>query len=261
MVDGGLVEFTKRMKDMLSSIASTRRVKTIDFLNISEQLALERMVAKFAEIATIYDGGFESAQRKRGVVFPTDMLSVYDKGLVSYTKIESLDTKVSIFKIEVIGSGEITHSQVLGSLMGLAIDRCVIGDIVVDSGSAFFAACSEFDEFLKANFTKVGRYNIRLDLIEETINHEENFVELEIVVSSMRLDVVVKALINVARGKAEKYLEAGFVRLNHVVDKKASRVCQIGDVLSIRKHGRFKLVKNKKTTKRGKFVVVVSKNV
>jgi len=249
MVDGDLKEFTKRVKEALSTVAFTDRVKIMDFLNISEQSALEPMAEKAADVSVIFDGGFESAERRRAVVFP------------SYMVAENMDTKVSVFKIEVIGSGEVTHSQVLGSLMSLKIDRSVIGDIIVDKKGAFFAVCREFDQFLTEHFTKVGRHDIRLERTTDMVEREQKFEAIEIIVSSMRLDVIVKALINASRGKAEEYLDAGFVRLNHTVDKKVSRACQIGDILSIRKHGRFKLVEHKKTTKGGKFVVVVSKSV
>lgn len=249
MVDGDLKEFTKRTKDILSTVANKHRIKTLDFLNMSEQSALEPMAAKSEYVSVIFDGGFESAERRRAVLFP------------NFMTVESIDTKVSIFKIEVIGSGEITHSQVMGSLMGLNIDRSVIGDIVVDDKGAFFASCSEFDQFLQENFTKVGRYDIRLELVEEKMARNQQFEDVDIIVSSMRLDVVVKALIHASRRTSEEYLDAGFVRLNHVVDKKPSRACQIGDTLSIRKHGRFKIIEMKNTTKSGKFVLVVRKSV
>jgi len=249
MVTGDLKAFTKRAKDLLSTVALTDRVKLTDFLNIAEQSALEMMAAKLEDISVIFDGGFEFAERQRAAIFPIFM------------EADATHAKVSVFKIEVIGSGVVTHSQVLGSLMGLNIDRCVIGDITVDPNGAFFASCSEFDLFLKEHFTKVGRYDIRLELVEEAIRRDQQFEDVEIIVASLRLDVVVKALIKAARGKAEEYLDAGFVRLNHMVDKKPSRTCQIGDILSIRKHGRFKIIEVKKTTKSGKLVLVVSKSV
>jgi len=249
MIEGDLKDFTKRTKDLLSTVVFTDKVKMIDFLNIAEQEVLESMARKFEDVNVVFDGGFESAERKRAIVFPTFMI------------VDDIDTNVSVFKIEVIGIGEVTHSQVLGSLMGLNIDRSVIGDIMVDSNGAFFASCREFDGFLKEYFTKVGRHDIRLELVEETVVRNQQFEDMEIIVSSMRLDVVVKALIQASRTRAEEYLDAGFVRLNHAVDKKASRMCHVGDVLSIRKHGRFKIVENKKTTKSGKYVLVVSKSV
>jgi len=249
MVERASPEFTKRAKDMLKSVCGTRRVKLIDFLNISEQTALKRMAANLNDVSIVFAGGFALADRKRAVIFSSCLSD------------QSMDAKVSVFKIDVIDSAEITHSQVLGSLMGLNIDRSVIGDIMVDSDGAFFASCSEFDKFLIDNFTKVGRHSIRLELVEELITRSQMFEEMEIIVSSMRLDVVVSALINTSRGKSSHYLEAGFVQLNHVVSKKISKLCQVGDIISIRKHGRFKIIKNKKITKSGKFVLVIYKNV
>ena len=249
MVTEDLKAFTRRMKDLLSTVALTDRVKLIDFLNSSEQSTLELMAAKLEDVTVIFEGGFELAQRKRAVIFP------------AYMAVEAMVPKVSVFKIEVIGTGMLTHSQVLGALMGLNIDRSVIGDIAVDLNGAFFAACSEFDLFLKEHFTKVASHDIRLELVEETMKNNQQFEVVEIIVSSMRLDVVVKALIKASRSEAEKYLAAGFVRLNHMVDKKPSRTCHLGDILSIRKHGRFKIMEVKKTTKRGKLVLVVSKSI
>ena len=249
MVDGDLLAFTKRMKELLSTVAITDRMKVIDFLNLNEQSVLEGMAGKLTDVAVIFEGGFQLAERKRGVIYP------------SFVAEELIDAKVSTFKIEVIGSGEVTHSQVLGSLMGLNIDRSVIGDITVDEQGAFFASCREFDQFLRENFTKVGRQDIRLALMEEAVVGNQQFEDVEMIVTSMRLDVIVKTLIGASRGKAEEYLTAGFVRLNHVIDKKPSRICQIGDILSIRKHGRFKISEIKKMTKKDKFVLVVKKCV
>ena len=50
MVGGDLLEFTKRARETLSTVANTHRVKVIDFLNISEQTALEKMAAKLTDV-------------------------------------------------------------------------------------------------------------------------------------------------------------------------------------------------------------------
>jgi len=251
MVDGDLFEFTKRAKDIFLIVANSWRVKRIDFLNALEQQTMEAMAKKYDDIGIMFDGGFEDADRKRAIIYPT------------YMSPEKVDTKVSVFKIEIISETPVavTHSQVLGSLMSLAIDRGIIGDIKIDKDGAYFSSFSEFDAFIIENFSKVGRNDIRLELIEETVESNQQFENLEIIVSSMRLDVIVKALIQCSRNKADEYLNAGFVRLNHAVDKKPAKTCQIGDILSIRKYGRFKIIENKKTTKSGKSVLVVSKSV
>ncbi|MCL1989774.1 MAG: YlmH/Sll1252 family protein [Defluviitaleaceae bacterium] len=249
VVNGETKAFTKRIKDVLAIVLHTGRMKRLDFLNLHEQQTLQAMAQKVDDIQVLFEGGFTAAERRRALIFPTFMTAA------------SMDAVVTVFGIEVIGTGELTHSQVLGALMGLAIDRSVIGDITVDEKGAFFAACSEFDDFFQTHLTKVGRCDIRLIRQIEPVLRAVQVETLEIIVSSMRLDVIVKALIQGSRGKAEVYLDAGFVRLNHLVDKKPSRLCQVGDLLSIRKQGRFKLNEIKKTTKSGKFVLVVNKSV
>ena len=248
MVDD-LKEFTKRAKDVLVNVTVTGRMKHLYFLNVNEQEILESMVKKYDAVDVIFDGGFSSPERRRAVVMPT------------YISPEAVDSRITLFKIDIIGSGEVTHSQVLGSLMSLDIDRDVIGDITVDEQGAYFTACNEFDAFLTENFTKVSRHDIRLIVQEEPVEREVHVEEMDIIVSSMRLDVIVKALIQNSRSKAEEYIDAGFVRHNHMIEKKVTRICHIGDILSISKYGRFKIVENKKTTKSGKHVLVVSKSI
>ena len=249
MVDGDLVTFTRRAKDMLGTATRGNRIRLMNFLNASEVDVLTGMVKNTEGVEVVFAGGIEGAERQRAALIP------------SFIKNPSVDIPISVFKIDVIGGGEISHSQILGSLMGLDIDRNLFGEIVVDKNGAFFASCSEFDVFLLESFTKVGRHDIRLERVTETISTAGQYENIEIIVSSMRLDVIVKALIQGARRTAEEYLNDGYIRLNHVVDKKVSRMCNVGDLLSVRKHGRFKIMEIKKKTKGGKLILVVRKSV
>lgn len=242
-------EFTKRIKDIIANVTYTDKIKYLEFLNETEYEILQAMAAKNSEINLVSSGGFIKASRNRVVIAP------------QYIPPTNIDAKVTVFNIEVIANANITHSQILGSLMALNISRSIIGDITVTETDAMFAACKEFEEFLFENFTKVGRHDIRLAIIDGVIKNESLTEEIEVIVSSMRLDVIVKALTNSSRKKAEDYLDAGFVRHNHNVEKKVSKQCRVGDILSIRKHGRFKIIDNNKTTKSGKIVLVVNKSI
>jgi len=249
MVDGDLVTFTRRAKDMLATAIRGNKIRLMNFLNASEAEVLAGMVGNTEDVDIVFAAGFEGGERQRAALIP------------SFIKNPTVDIPISVFKIEVISGSEINHSQVLGSLMGLDIDRNLIGDIVVGKEGVYFASCSEFDVFLLESFTKVGRHDIRLERMTETISTGQQFENIEVIVSSMRLDVVVKALVQGSRNSAEEYLNSGYVRLNHVVDKKPSRNCNVGDLLSIRKHGRFKITEIKKKTKGGKFILVIRKSV
>lgn len=243
--------FARRVEDVLNYVQDSGVAKRIDFVSIAEHEVLARVVAKKIEANVVFSGGFEPSERVRPTFLPTSM----DE--------EEADESVVVFKIELIGhdEGSVTHSQVLGSLMSLNIDRNVIGDVAVSGKEAYFAACVEFEDFLTTHLTKIGRYNVRLVKQEGIVKREQKFEEIEIVVSSMRLDTLVKFLIRGSRNKAEEYLDAGFIRVNQVVDKKGSRICKVGDVLSIRRAGRFEVSQIKKTTKSGKTVLVLRKSV
>ena len=242
------VAFSKRFKDFILQ-ASDGKMKLTHFLTDEEQDIVSSLVQKEDGVNVVFFGGFEGSERRRAILFPSFM----DKDKVA--------SHVAIFKINPIGTQSLTHPQILGSLMGLGIDRFIIGDILAQASEAiYFAACSEFVPFLIENFTRVGRYDIFLtDVTDEHIVKAEKFEAFNIIISSWRLDVLVKSIMNCARDKAIDHLNEGHVKLNNMVDKKPSRLCHIGDTLSIKRHGRFKLALQDRKTKSGKFVVTVQK--
>ena len=241
-------EFSKRIKDFLIQVANGK-MKFTYFLTPEEQQVVSSMARKEDGVNVVFFGGFEGCERKRAVLFP------------SYMNEEKIIPNVAVFKINRSGIDEMTHPQILGSLMGLEIDRFIVGDILVGMPEdIYFATCSEFADFFFSNFTKVGRHNISLtNVTGEDITKEDKFEEFDIIVSSLRLDVVVKSIMNCARDKATNCLVDGHVKLNNIVDKKPSRLCRKDDVLSIKKYGRFKLAIHDRKTKSGKFMVTVQK--
>ena len=245
-------EFSKRVKDVIGQVINQNTIKSTNFLTLQEIDVVQSMVSKADAVSVTFFGGIDVSERRRARIFPSFM---------NESKIED---NVSVFRIEPIGSidGKITHPQILGSLMGLNIERPVVGDIVVSGVGMYFAVAAEFSGFVIENFTKVGRYDVKLKLVvDDVVVKEDHFQRLELIVSSFRLDVMVKGLVNVSRSDATEYLSDGRVQVNHVLVKKPSKVCNLGDVLSIRGHGRFTLDAVKNTTRSGKSVLVVLRNV
>ncbi len=68
----------------------------------------------------------------------------------------------------------------------------------------------------------------------------------------MRLDNIVKAIINKARDVSADLIKSGDIKVNFVVEDKASSLLKEGDLLSIRRFGRFLIYKEFGTTKSGK---------
>jgi RNA-binding protein YlmH len=245
-------DFIIKAKDWLRQAANKHKVKTTGFLNPHEQQILKQLAAGGSGVGIGYEGGFSDAERRRAVLFP-DYLDETD-----------LVPEVSGFCISLKGKDSaLEHRQILGSLMGLKIDRSRIGDIVcLPDGSAYVAVCGEFSDFVSEHFTAVGREPIRLAPADlSRIAKETALEERDVIVASLRLDVLVSALTNATRSQVADAIKQGEVQLNHSVVNNHSKVCQVGDLISIKRFGRHRLLAQKKVTKSGKLVMVIGKTV
>ena len=94
------------------------------------------------------------------------------------------------------------HKDYLGSLMGLEIRREALGDIVLPPDAPGTAYC---------------------------------------LLSSLRLDAVLAAMLHCSRGQASELVTAGRVEINHLPAEKPSAPVYEGDVFTVRGKGRFAL--------------------
>ena len=219
-------QFVLKVSDWVNQVYYSHKIKTTKFLTLREQEIVQMLVNQNSEVR----------------------LSQYVKGY----EIEYNQKLVTL-----------KHPQILGSLTALNIDRSLIGDIVIlSNGRIYLAICEEFSEFFLQHFHKVGKHSI---LIKESsisqfekIDQEDEF---EIIISSMRLDVIVASLMKVSRSQVHEYIMQAGVKVNWVIEQNHSRICQIGDVLSIKRHGRFRLKVLKSRTKSERFVIIVGKTV
>lgn len=245
-------EFVIRAKDWVNQVVVKEQVKITKFLTPYEQQILRSFVNQNQGIDVLFVGGFPNSERNRGIIFP------------GYMKAQKAEQKVAGFQIKYNEKlSKLEHQQVLGSLMALKIDRSIIGDIaILETGEIYFAVCEEYSDFLIDNFTMVGRNIITLVAVNlQAIVKCEQYLGLEIMISSMRLDVIVAALMNASRAQAGAYLKQGFVKLNHQVNKNQTQICKIKDVISIKRYGRYEIMEQKKITKKQKIVIVVRKAI
>lgn len=244
--------FVLKVIDWIDQLYYTHRIKVTKFLTLREQEIVQMLVNQNEDVLVIFEGGFINAERKRAILYPTH---INCHQLKNYVKGYKIDYNQKLIKL--------THSQVLGSLTALNIDRSLIGDIVVlEKGNIYFAVCKEFDEFIIQHFHQVGKHTIRIkdssiSELEKTV-HEE---EYEIIVSSMRLDVLVASLIQSSRSQVHDYILQSSVQVNWSIEQNHSRLCQIGDVLSLKRYGRFRLKALKNRTKSDRYVIIVGKTV
>lgn len=245
-------DFIQKATDWIDQVYYGEKTKITKFLTPREQQIIQILVKHRNDVLFKFEGGIQNAERKRAILYPMFMSH---KEMFNTVIGYEVDYNRRMVQLE--------HRQILGSLTALNIDRNLIGDILIQSdGKVYLCVCEEYSSFFEQEFNRVGKHPIRLHPIE--VNHlqrEEEYETFEMIVSSMRLDVVVANMIKVSRSQVHQIITEGRVQVNWTPEQNHSRLCVVGDILSIKGRGRFKLISHKSQTKSGKSVIIIGKTV
>lgn len=154
---------------------------------------------------------------------------------------------------------ELEHKHYLGTIMSLGIKRELMGDLIVEDDSCYGIVSEEIFDFLVDNLKEVGRNPVTVEEIDRNQVPSLKFEELVDSVSSVRLDNIVSVMINNSRSKGLELIEAGEVSVNYVVDKEKNSTLKEGDIVTIRKKGKFIFEKILGENKKGKIRVLIKR--
>ena len=194
-------------------------------------------------------GGIEGSER--------NFLSIYD----DYPP-EKYEYPISVIKIELAKNAkEQSHRNYLGSMLGLGIERRVIGDIVVDGNSAFVSVNYDFVNFFKTELTKISNESCIISEVEDasTIERKTEFKEITISVASNRLDAIVSELTNLSRDNAKDLILKGLVSVNGEEVLSPVKEIKPDSKISVRKFGKFIFVAEQGNTKSGRLRLTFKK--
>ena len=139
------------------------------------------------------------------------------------------------------------HKDYLGSLMGLALKREALGDILLPAdapGTAYAFALEPAAKLICRELCQAGRIEVSTRLLEPEEIPAFPAPERQLLtatVSSLRLDAVLSAMLHVSRGTAAELIEAGRVEINHLPVEKPHAPVYEQDVFTVRGKGRFRL--------------------
>ncbi len=176
-------------------------------------------------------------------------------------KSDFFEIPTKILELKIPKGYAVSHSDILGTLMSLGIKRQKIGDIIVSDDGIFIEIKEEILPFIKSNLTSVRSYPVEISEVpdEVTIQRLQQYKDLQFTVSSLRLDCVVSSILNVAREKAKEYITAGNVKVNHIEEKNYKKNISEGNILSLRKSGRYLFFKDDGLSKKGKNKITIKK--
>jgi RNA-binding protein YlmH len=172
------------------------------------------------------------------------------------------DFQISLYEVDYPSKFvTIEHPQVLGSLMSLGLKRGKYGDILFEGDRIQFLAAQEVGHYITSQLESIGRASVTLKELafSEAISAGVSITEQSITVSSLRLDTVVSGIHNLSRQKSQLLVQQGHVKVNWTNIENPSFECEEGDLISVRGHGRVKIISLEGVTKKEKIRIIIGK--
>ena len=216
-----------------------------NFLN-EDELALARKHFKESELIH-YDGGYSGA-RKQKVIFRCD--SEDDFSDIVCLKAHINQTFVKI-----------THRDILGAIMSLQVDRSSFGDIFVKENAIYLYTSELMSQFFMQELTQISKLNVKFEVSDKHVAQDFKYEEIEEIIASLRLDVIVASLARMSRSDAVSLIKQGFVQVDHTTLYDPTYLCNNNCTISIRGAGRFEFVEVKGKTRKNRLIAEFLKAV
>lgn len=182
---------------------------------------------------------------------------------IGATKVILYNKMPNIKIYEIVSSNDLRHQDILGTLYSLNISDEMFGDVVIWNNRYFIIILSSIDNYIKSNLISIR--NSKVDLIEKDPyylkDYKQEYEEFNIIVPSIRVDVIVSKIINSSRSNALEKIKNGDIYLNYELLTKPIYMLKENDIFSIRKYGKYKFNGIINETKKGNIIVNISKYV
>lgn len=238
----------RRFKD-LANASYQRNVPVFsDFLNLNEQNIFEQTLHDMPPVKCTMMGGYNLAERKIAAFLPYD--------------VEDDDIPIKVIRIYPINrkfAEELNHRDYLGALLNLGIDRCVIGDILINDDGAYIFCRERMAGFIIEQLVKVRHTAVMAEYSEIPQDYAIKTENVTGTVSSVRLDSVLSVAAGISRNHIISYIEGARVFINGRLITTNSYALKDGDIISVRQVGRFKFCGVSNQTKKGRYFISVEK--
>lgn len=199
-------------------------------------------------------GGYDDSERRKVIVLPD-----YVGDTKGYGDVEIYLDTPPIESLRISGSGyrHLTHRDYLGSVLGLGIEREVVGDIVfedVEREEAILFCDMAISDFILGELRKVASDTVKVERaqISKDFKPKRSFAHITDTVASPRLDCIVAALCSLSRERAQAAVNAGIVEVDFESDTRSDRTVCAPCLVSVRGYGKFRINSVSEQTRRGR---------
>ncbi len=241
--------FVKNINDVCEKVSNYSIKEFTHFLDLRQKDLFISQCNKFKDISFEFFYGYEGdGQRCVACILPL--------GDVVY----NYDYPVDVLVCPLIIGHNLTHRDFLGSLMSLMIKRQYIGDIIVKEDKAYVVVHKNISLIILQELTSVKNINTSFENFYDELYHEEVFVsQKSATVASMRLDNVLSAVLNQSRSSIAALLKQGLITINQMPVKQADFKIYDKDIISIKKHGKYKIFTQLNKSKKDRIFIDIKK--
>lgn len=245
-----------RLNDKIKFCKTRNKVVNTEFLNMYQENIMRKELERIKFKNYIFTGGYEEAESKLLILYP-DKLT---EDVVKNTVENIMNAIRIILPNEQIG--EYQHKDYLGTIMQFGLVRERIGDILVYNDCAYIMVLKENAQYIKDSLIvtkKFKKAKIEIIDVKDIAVKEPEFDIFKVTVNSLRLDNFVSEIGKFSRNETSKLIESEQVSVNCKVETRQSKLIEEGDVLIIRRKGKFIIDEFGDVNKKGKQVVIIKK--
>ena len=252
LTNDDLALLAKRFTELANRSYNSGIYTFTDFLGLAEQDVFRKMESKLPpRVGVTLFGGAEGAERV----------------MVRFGNAEELGYELPfpivplLIRPKAVKFAErLTHRDVLGALMHLGIERCMLGDIVLseESKRIFVFASESIADFVCENLTCIRNTTVTAEKTEEAAIEGPLFRTESLVVKAMseRLDGIIAKVYQLSREEASTLFAKSLVFVEGRAITTPSYQPKKGERVSVRTYGRFIYNGYLSDTKKGKMNLV-----
>ncbi len=191
-------------------------------------------------------GGYDGAERCVAILLPEENYLLEDE-------------EIPFVPLKIEYPVQVGHRDILGSILGLGVERNAVGDILVFKSECYVFIMKDIAHYVEQTLVKVGRQNISIKEVgfDEVCVPEVKTEEINTTVASLRLDCIIAEGFRLSRETAKAAVEKQIVQLNHRIIGTPSQNVKENDVISLRGKGKIILESVSGESKKGRIWVKI----
>lgn len=238
--------FIKKMEETADNAYQRGIVSFSDFLDLYERSILQKIHWREHGVTLRLSGGYDAAERQMAAFLPDEVVYEWEYPFLC------LKIKVSAPKY----ACALNHRDYLGAVLGLGIDRRVIGDILIGDCEAYLFCREDMADFFMSELKCVGRTAVSVSICknpQEIVKPAEE--EITGTVASVRLDAAIALAFRSSRSSLVSLIEGGRVFVNGKLVTSNGYSLNSGDQISVRGMGKFRFGEVVSKTKKGRNLI------